>query len=156
MLSPPHNWSCPIWDLHVYSHVSGLGISNVPQYFYFTFFKQIIRNAISSIDCNPPLLDLFISYRSSRPYSPREESSLHIKKQTSTQMYTEAYSCHIKEKILCRYNDIYIVITTYYAVITTYDGCRYNEILCRYMYNDILSRYNNILSRYNDIRRMLL
>ena len=67
---------------------------------------------------------------------------------------TEAYSCHIKEKILCRYNDIYVVITTYYVVITTYDGCRYNEISCRY--NDISSRYNNILSRYNEIRRMLL
>ena len=67
---------------------------------------------------------------------------------------TEAYSCHIKEKILCRYNDIYVVITTYYVVITTNDGCRYNEILCRY--NDILSRYNDILSRYNNIRRMSL
>ena len=59
-----------------------------------------------------------------------------------------------KEKILCRYNDIYVVIETYYVVITTYDGCRYNEILSRY--NDILSRYNNITSRYNDIRRVLL
>ena len=37
---------------------------------------------------------------------------------------TEAYSCHIKEKTLCRYNDIYVVITTYYVVITTYDVCR--------------------------------
>ena len=55
---------------------------------------------------------------------------------------TEAYSCHVKEKKLCRYNDIYVVITTYYGVITTYDGCRYYEILSRY--NDILSRYNNI------------
>ena len=49
-----------------------------------------------------------------------------------------------KKKQLCRYNDIYVVITTYYVVITTYDRCRYNEI----------SRYNNILSRYNNIRRM--
>ena len=46
-----------------------------------------------------------------------------------------------KRKILCRYNDIYVVITTC-------DGCRYNEILSRY--NDFLSRYNDILSRYND------
>ena len=53
---------------------------------------------------------------------------------------------HIR-KIFCRYNNIYVVITTYY-------GCRYNEILCRY--NEILSRYNDILSRYNDIRRMSL
>ena len=66
-----------------------------------------------------------------------------------------------KRKILCRYNDIYVVITTYYVSITTYYVviktsvvCRYNEILFRY--NDILSRYNNILSRYNNIRHMLL
>ena len=59
-----------------------------------------------------------------------------------------------KRKILCRYNDIYVVITTYYVVITTSVVCRYNEIICRY--NDILSRYNDILSRYNNIRRMLL
>ena len=64
---------------------------------------------------------------------------------------TEAYSYHIREKI-CRYNDIYVVITTYYIGIAAYDGCRYNEILCRY--NEIF-RYNDILSRYNDIRRML-
>ena len=57
---------------------------------------------------------------------------------------TEAYSCHVKEKKICRYNDIYVVITTYYVVITTYDGCRYNEILCRY--NDIISRYNDIFT----------
>ena len=54
---------------------------------------------------------------------------------------TEAYSCQIKEKILCRYNDIY-------GVITTSDGYRYNDFLSRY--NDFLSRYNDILSRYND------
>ena len=84
----------------------------------------------------------------------RNKEVAHFKKENPIWKYTEAYSCHIKEKILCRYNDIYVVITTYYVVITTYDGCRYNEILCRY--NDILSRYNNILSRYNDIRRMLL
>ena len=59
-----------------------------------------------------------------------------------------------KRKILCRYNEIYLVIMTYYVVITTSVVCRYNEILCRY--NDILSRYNDILSRYNNIRRMLL
>ena len=47
-----------------------------------------------------------------------------------------------KRKKIFRYNDIYVVITTYYVVITTYDGCRYNDIL--YRYNDILSRYNNI------------
>ena len=52
---------------------------------------------------------------------------------------TEAYSSHIKEKkILCRYNDIYVVITTF-------DGCRYNEILSRYY--DFLSRY----TRYNNL-----
>ena len=48
-----------------------------------------------------------------------------------------------KRKKLCRYNDIYVVLTTS-------DGCRYNEILSRY--NDILSRYNDILSRYNDLQ----
>ena len=53
---------------------------------------------------------------------------------------TEAYSCHIKEKILCRYNDIYVVIMTS-------DGCRQNEIL---------SRYNDLLSRYNDLQWMSL
>ena len=53
--------------------------------------------------------------------------------------HTEAYSCHIR-KILCLYNDIYVVITTS-------DGCRYNEIL---------SRYNDILSRYNDLQWMSL
>ena len=45
-----------------------------------------------------------------------------------------------KRKILCRYNDIYVVIT-----ISV--GCRYNEIL---------SRYNDILSRYNDLQWMSL
>ena len=59
-----------------------------------------------------------------------------------------------KRKILCRYNNIYVVITTS-------DGCRYNEILSRYndflsRYNDKLSRYNDKLSRYNNIRRMSL
>ena len=52
-----------------------------------------------------------------------------------------------KRKILCRYNDIYVVITNYYVVITTSVVCRYNEILCR---------NNDILSRYNNIRQMLL
>ena len=52
-----------------------------------------------------------------------------------------------KRKILCRYNDIYVVITTS-------DVCRYNEISSRY--NDFLSRYNNILSRYNDLQWMSL
>ena len=45
-----------------------------------------------------------------------------------------------KRKILCRYNDLYVVITT--SV-----GSRYN---------DILSRYNDILSRYNDLQWMSL
>ena len=68
------------------------------------------------------------------------------------QYSTEAYSCDIKEN-KCRYNDIYVIIMTYYVVITTYDGFRYNEILCRY--NDILSRYNKLF-RYNNIQRMSL
>ena len=55
---------------------------------------------------------------------------------------TEGYSCNVKEKPICHYKDIYVLITTYYIVISTYDGCRYNGILSHY--NDILSCYNNI------------
>ena len=54
-----------------------------------------------------------------------------------------------KRKILCRYNDLYVVLTTYYVVITTYDGCRYNEILCRY--NDIIG-FRNKEMQENDIK----
>ena len=51
----------------------------------------------------------------------------------NNRLITQAFSCHIKEKILCRYNDIYVVKTTYYVVITTYDGCRYNKILWKFI-----------------------
>ena len=44
-----------------------------------------------------------------------------------SEIYGSLFVPH-KRIILCRYNDIYVVITTS-------DGCRYNEILSRY--NDL-------------------
>ena len=78
-----------------------------------TFYKYLLLGKWSSN------MVIWILYNVNFGFNKRPDVSLILA--------TEAYSCHIKEKNICRYNDIYVVITTYYVVIMTYDGGHYNR-----------------------------
>ena len=117
---------------------------------FFTWRIQFLNISKSPMHCNEPHITsdtIFHVDFCAQKENFQSLASMTVKLlRNKLDIYGSLFVPH-KRKILCRYNDIYVVITTS-------DGCRYNEILSRY--HDFLSRYNDILSRYNDWQLMSL